>query len=60
MSTPKPGVNGPVEPSAAMREFAGNLRQMYVALCEQGFSEQEAFQIVGITIASSFGAGGHQ
>ena len=60
MSAPQPGVNGPVEPSAAMREFAGNRRQMYVALCDQGFTEHEALQIVGITIASSFGSGGHQ
>lgn len=58
MAAPKPGLNGPVEPSADMREFAGTLRQMFVALIEQGFSEQEAFNIVGITIASSFGSAG--
>lgn len=56
MSEQRPGPMGPVEPSADLREFASNIRQMYLALVEQGFTEQQAFNICGITIASAFGS----
>ena len=57
MNSQRPGPNGPIEPSAEHREMAGNLRQMYLALLEQGFTEQEAFTIVGITLSAAFGRG---
>jgi hypothetical protein len=51
----RPGLNGPVEPNAQMRDLANSLRQLYIALVEQGFTEAEAFQIVGVTVAASLG-----
>jgi len=40
-----------------MRTLALTLRQMYVALVEQGFTEAEAMQIVGVTVATTLGGG---
>lgn len=40
----------PTEPSADLRQFASFLRQMYVALLNEGFVEREAFAIVGYLI----------
>lgn len=57
MNIPRPGVHGPVEPPAEMRTLALTLRQMYVALVEQGFTEAEAMQIVGVTVATTLGGG---
>lgn len=45
----------PVEPSADLRQFASMMRQMYVALLAEGFSEAEALAIIGHTIRGSFG-----
>lgn len=53
MSAPSPGLNGPVEPSAETRQAANALRQMYVALIEQGFTQDEAMGIIGISIAAA-------
>lgn len=50
--------NGPIEPSADLREFALHLRQMYVALTLEGFTEQQAMVIIGTTLAATFGKGG--
>ena len=49
--------NGPIEPSADMREFAKHLRQMFVALKLEGFTEQQAMSVIGTTLAASFGKG---
>lgn len=49
--------NVPIEPSAEMRMFAHTTREMYLALLAEGFTEREAFNIVGVTIAASFGQG---
>lgn len=35
-----------IEPSADLRKFAQLIRQMYVALVGQGFSEDEAMLII--------------
>ena len=39
--------NGPIEPAADLREAASTLRQMYLALTYEGFTESEALIIVG-------------
>lgn len=50
-------MNGvPVEPSADLRQFASTLRQMYVALLAEGFTENEALAIIGHTLRGSFGS----
>lgn len=49
--------SAPIEPSADMRAFAHTTREMYLALIAEGFTEREAFNIVGVTIAASFGGG---
>ena len=48
----------PIEPSAEMRQLANVLRQMYVALLDQGFTVPEALQIIGYTLAANAGKGG--
>jgi len=50
--------NGPIEPNADMRVMANALRQMFLALIQEGFNEQQAMQIIGVTLAASFGKGG--
>lgn len=35
----------PTEPSADLRQMASFLRQMYVALMNEGFTEEEALRI---------------
>lgn len=46
--------DGPTEPSALMREFAQNNREMYLALVDRGFTENQALQIIGHVIAAAF------
>lgn len=48
-----PPERGPVEPSADMREFAHIMHQMFVALCAEGFTEQQAMGVLGQTIAAN-------
>lgn len=48
-------MNFPTEPSAALREFASSMRQMFVALISEGFSEQQALVIIGQVLAASMG-----
>ena len=43
----------PMEPSADMRTTANQLRQMFVALLAEGFSEREALVIVGQVVAAA-------
>lgn len=48
--------NGPVEPSAEARIGAANLRQTFLALVAEDFTEQQALVIIGqMLIASRFG-----
>lgn len=46
------GKNGPVEPSAAIRQMASALRQMYVALVAEGFSDRQALVIIGQVVSA--------
>lgn len=45
------------EPRAEIRVFAGAMREMYVALQQEGFTPNEAMTILGVTIASNMGGG---
>lgn len=49
--------NGPIEPSADMRQAAAHLRGMYVALTLEGFTSTEALTIIGAILASQQGGG---
>jgi hypothetical protein len=46
-------INGPIEPKAELREMASTLRQMYLALVYEGFTESEALAIIGQILASN-------
>lgn len=46
------------EPRAELRQFARAMREIYVAMQQEGFTEAEAMQIVGVTIASGIANGG--
>lgn len=48
-------MNGPVEPSAALRAAAKELRGWYIALLAEGFSEREALTIIGQLLAAANG-----
>lgn len=48
--------NGPIEPSANMREMANNLRQMYLALVYEGFTEQQALIVIGQILGAARGS----
>lgn len=50
--------NGPVEPSADLRDLAHALFETYTALVNQGFTEQQALTIVGQMLTA--GAGGQK
>lgn len=45
----------PMEPSADLRAMANQLRQMFVALVSEGFSEQQALVVVGLILAAQGG-----
>lgn len=47
--------NGPIEPSADLRQAANAIRQMYIALTLEGFTEHQALVIVGQVIALNGG-----
>lgn len=49
-------MSAPIEPSADKRQAAHELREIYVALIAEGFSEREAVAIIGHILAA--GAGG--
>lgn len=42
-----------IEPSADMRVLAANLRQMFLALVREGFTEQQALTIIGQCISAN-------
>lgn len=48
-----PPGRGAVEPSADARMFARNMHGLYIALTLEGFTEAQALQIIGMTIAAS-------
>ncbi len=41
------------EPSAAAREASSGLRQLFVAMVQQGFTEAQALHIIGVAVASA-------
>jgi hypothetical protein len=43
----------PTEPSSDARTFARNMHGLYIALTLEGFTENQAMQIIGTTIAAS-------
>lgn len=47
--------NGPVEPAADLRELANMLHQTYVALTQEGFTEQQALTIIGQILSAHSG-----
>lgn len=49
--------DAPEEPTAEMRGFARNCRDMYVALTLEQFSQQQALTIIGATIAAVINKG---
>jgi hypothetical protein len=46
-------MGGPTEPSADLRELASMLRQTYIALTNEGFTESQALTIIGEIIGST-------
>lgn len=48
--------NGPIEPRADLRQAANELRQMYLALIQEGFSEREALTIIGQILGNQRGS----
>jgi hypothetical protein len=49
-------VSGPIEPSADLRQAASALRQMFIALINEGFDERQALTIIGHAIAANGGS----
>jgi len=47
--------NGPVEPSADMRQLARACRDMYDALLLEGFDERQALTMLGYVIGANRG-----
>ncbi|MEU8136592.1 hypothetical protein [Streptodolium elevatio] len=48
----------PTEPAADLRQMASQLRQMFVALMNEGFTEKQALVIIGQCIAAGTAQGG--
>ncbi len=46
-----------IEPSAALRQAAKGLREMYVALTNEGFTPAEALAIIGYAVSASIRGG---
>lgn len=46
-------MSGPQEPAADLRTLASILRQTYIALCAEGFTQQEALVIIGQIIVAN-------
>lgn len=44
----------PFEPSADMRAMAKTTRNMYMALVQEGFTKNEAMQILGSMLTAAF------
>lgn len=50
--------NHPTEPASDLRQLASALWQTFVALTQEGFSEQQALIIIGQMLAASQMGGG--
>lgn len=51
-------MNSSTEPAADLRAAAAFYWQMFVALKAEGFTEEQALQLLGITISSAMGQHG--
>lgn len=49
--------NGPIEPAADKRQAAHELREMFLALIQEDFSEQQALVIIGQILAAGVKGG---
>lgn len=49
--------NGPIEPAADLRQLANALRQTFLALVQEGFTEQQALVIIGQILAANAAGG---
>lgn len=47
----------PTEPAADLRSFASQMRQMFVALAAEGFTEAQALTVIGDLLRGSLGRG---
>lgn len=47
------GPNGPIEPSAEMRDAAKQLLHFHVALRKEGFNEAQALHIIGLSMSAA-------
>lgn len=48
--------NDAVEPAAAVREAAHGIREIFIALTMEGFTEKQALVVVGQMMAAAFNA----
>jgi len=48
-------MSSPTEPSAALRQMASETRQIYIALTNEAFTEQQALIIIGQIILTAGG-----
>jgi hypothetical protein len=46
-------MNGPREPSSDLRQLASTLHQTFIALTNEGFTEQQALVIIGQILAAA-------
>jgi len=51
-------MGGPTEPTADLRQMASLLRQTFIALVNEGFTEAQALKIVGEIIGSTMRGNG--
>ena len=45
--------NGPIEPSANIREFSHTMREFFLGLIQEGFTEPQALVIIGQLLAAN-------
>jgi hypothetical protein len=50
--------NGPIEPAADLRTMANMIRQAFLALLQEGFTEHQALVIVGQLVTANSSGGG--
>lgn len=46
-------MTAPMEPSAELRQAANAMRQMFIALTNEGFTAQQALTIIGQMLAAN-------
>lgn len=53
MNAPRPRSRPRVEPSAAQRHAAKEMRSLFVALTDEGFTSAEALQMIGAMLSAA-------